>query len=598
MTEERSSEETATPAAPAIDSREGRAARFVTAGLLVPALLAALVLVQTFLFRRSTCETYDEFTYLRLGIRIYRYNDFASLASPMCPPLPILLEYWLPSLRAEAMPDTEGWEMQVPGLIRQGRMLTAVTIGVPLVWVIYAKLARRREWLVGALGGGLAALSPSLLAASSIATTDACFVLFALIALAAIHRWQLRPTRGRLALAGAAIGLAIASKQTGLFLFPVMLAELLIWTFARRGGFTSADAFVRSIADAAWRLVVLVALAFVVDWSLYEFAVGAPFSSMINHAFIPVFVPMIANQFPGGDAFLERVGQLRPPLAIDTFVGQLEHATTGHAAFLMGRYSATGWWYFFPVAIAIKSTPAELLAFALAALQATRRRTWLDPARRLWLVSLGVLLGMGMASKLNIGHRYMLLLYPLAVLLAADTLGQFALRRPGRAALAGGVLLAWQAVSAVGIAPHYLSYFNSTIGGPYQGYRYLVDSSLDWGQDLPALRRELEARGYRKVALNYFGTASPRAYGLRSTGFSPWDQNREMAECDWLAISATRLQGVYGGSSELRRRFEALPSIRVGYTIFLYDLKDPKVRAVVDAYLRAEDPSRLEAPPH
>lgn len=594
MDEQQSSDETATPSWPVQSPSGGGAGRFVVTWLLVPAVLAGLVLVQTFLFRRSTSETYDEFTYLRLGIRIYRYNDFASLASPMCPPLPILLEYWLPSLRARAMPDTEGWDMQVPGLIRQGRMLTAVTIGVPLVWVVYGWLARRRGWIVGALGGGMAALSPSLLAASSIATTDACFVLFALVALAAIHRWQLRPTAGRLALAGAAIGVAIASKQTGIFLFPVLLVELLIWTFDRRRGFTSADAFVRAIADAAWRIAALVVLAFVVDWSLYGFGVGSPFSTMTNHAFIPVFVPMIANQFSGGEAFLQWARQLRPPLAIDTFVGQLEHATTGHAAFLMGRYSSVGWWYFFPVAIAIKSTPAELAAFALAGYQATRRSTWLYPARRLWLVALGVLLGMGMASKLNIGHRYMLLLYPLALLLAADTVGALALRRPGRAALAGGALLAWQAVSAVGIAPHYLSYFNSTIGGPYQGYRYLVDSSLDWGQDIPALRRELEARGYRKVALDYFGTASPRAYGLRATGFSSWEQNRELAECDWVAISATRLQGVYGGSSELRRRLEALPAIRVGYTIFLYDLKDPKVRAAVDAYLRAEDPPDVE----
>src|SRR5206468_2202146 len=87
--------------------------------LLAPAMLVVLVLTQTWLFRSTTCETYDEFTYLRLGVCIYRHADFPSLASPMCPPLPILLEYWLPALRAEFTPGTEGWEREVPGLIRQ-----------------------------------------------------------------------------------------------------------------------------------------------------------------------------------------------------------------------------------------------------------------------------------------------------------------------------------------------------------------------------------------------------------------------------------------------------------------------------------------------
>jgi hypothetical protein len=147
------------------------------------------------------------------------------------------------------------------------------------------------------------------------------------------------------------------------------------------------------------------------------------------------------------------------------------------------------------------------------------------------------------------------------------------------------VLLAWQVVSVVGIAPHYLSYFNSLCGGPSQGYRYLVDSSLDWGQDLPSLRRELEARGYHKVALCYFGMARPFAYGLRSVEWAPFDESTASA-CDWLAISATALQGPYGNSPRLIGRFGDLPSSRAGYTIFLYDLKDLRVRAAWDAVRR------------
>jgi hypothetical protein len=554
----------------------------LVAWLIVPAVLGGLVGAQTRLFREATCETYDEFTYLRMGICIYRHGDFRSLASPMCPPLPILLEYWLPALRAGSLPETEGWEAEVPGLIRQARLLTSLLVGVPLVEVIYIWLALRRGWMVGALGGVLVALSPSVLAAASIATTDACFVLFAVLALAALHRHQVRPSPGSFATAGAVMGLALASKQSAAFLFPVALVELLLKTPAPEPGATRVDSCLRTLFWVVTRLAALIVLAFAVDWALYGFGLAPRFGLAGTHVTIPVIIPMVADLLPNGEAIMEAVRRLGPPLAIDTFVGQMDHASEGHAAFLMGRHSSHGWWWFFPAAIALKSTPAELVMIGLVVVLAGRGGTWRDPARRLWLVSIAIMLGLGIASALNIGHRYMLLIYPLVVLLAADRLGEEATRRPARVAVVGVWLLAWQAVSAAGIAPHYLGYFNGICGGPSQGYRYLVDSSLDWGQDLPSLRRELEGRGYRKVALCYFGTAKPSAYGLRSMDWMA-PEDPVAAGCDWLAISATALQGDYSGSSELIDRFGTLPSARAGYSIFLYDLKDPRVRAALDA---------------
>jgi Dolichyl-phosphate-mannose-protein mannosyltransferase len=548
--------------------------------LFAPAVLGVLVLTQAWLFRSNTCETFDEFTYLRLGVCIYRQADFPSLASPMCPPLPILLEYWLPALRAGSIPGTEEWEREVPGLIRQARLLTSTLVGVPLVLMVYGWLARRRGLAVGMLGGALVALSPSVLAAASIATTDACFVLFTLIALAAIHRFQVRPSRGSFLGAGAGMGLALASKQSAVFLFPVVMVELWLQSPGRSPGSTRVDYCLRTLFWVGIRLAGLIGLAFLVDWALYGFGL-ARFGATGTHLTIPVIIPMVVDLLPNSEAIMESVRRSGVPLAIDTFFGQMDHASEGHPAFLMGRHSSRGWWYFFPVAIAIKSTPAELSMIGLVVVLACRRGTWRDPARRLWLGSIAVLLGAGMYSSLNIGHRYMLLIYPLVVLIAADWLGVRAVRRPTWALAVGILLAAWQAVSVVGIAPYYLSYFNSFCGGPSEGHRYLVDSSLDWGQDLPSLRRELEARGYHKVALCYFGTARASSYGLRAVG---WEADGSAAsDCDWLAISATGMEGAYDGSSARFEPFRGLPSARAGYSIFLYDLKDPRVRAAWDA---------------
>jgi len=168
--------------------------------------------------------------------------------------------------------------------------------------------------------------------------------------------------------------------------------------------------------------------------------------------------------------------------------------------------------------------------------------------------------------------------YPLLFIWAAN-----ALMGPHTRRLAAPVLIllfGCQVVSAAAIMPDYLSYFPSYVGGPAQGYRYLVDSSLDWGQDLPALRTTLEQRHYTKVLFAYFGTASPAAYGLRA---APWRTatDAEVAACDWVAISATELQGVYGSRAQFSPFRSLAPTARAGYTIFLYDLSDPAVRSAL-----------------
>jgi 4-amino-4-deoxy-L-arabinose transferase-like glycosyltransferase len=550
----------------------------VMAWLIVPATLSALVVAQARLFGEATSATYAEPTYLELGFALYRRGDFKSLASPMCPPLPILLEYWLPALRPGPGPGDEGWERAVPALIGQARLLTSALVGVPLVLLVHAWLARRRGWAVGALGGGLMALSPSVLAAASVATTDACFALCALVALAAFHRHQVRPSRWSSLASGAAVGLALAAKQSAAILLPVAMVEILLSVPGREPGWTRVDFGLMTLLRASRRLASLIALAFLVDWAFYGFNLAPKFGAVDTHMTIPVIIPMVARLFPDGEAIMDVVRQWGPPLALDTFLGQMDHAAEGHCAFLMGMHSLKGWWYFFPVALALKSTPAELVMMGVVVVLACRPGTWRDPARRLWLVTIAALLGAGMASSLNIGHRYMLLIYPLTALLAADWLGELAVRRPARAIVAGALLLAWQGVSVAGIAPHYLGYFNSLRGGPSEGYRYLVDSSLDWGQDLPSLRRELEARGYRRVALCYFGTGRPFAYGLRAVDWMAVD-DPATSSCDWLAISATALQGTYDTPGRLIGKFEGLHAARAGYSIFLYDLKDPRVLA-------------------
>src|SRR3990172_12166936 len=110
----------------------------------------------------------------------------------------------------------------------------------------------------------------------------------------------------------------------------------------------------------------------------------------------------------------------------------------------------------------------------------------------------------------------------------------------------------WLIAGTLSIFPHYLSYFNEVAGGPQAGYQHLVDSNLDWGQDLPALKDWIDARRPENLHLGFFGTAYPDRYGVRAIGIPGYPLNAFPNEVDGFtsysleaglyAVSATALR--------------------------------------------------------
>ncbi len=203
-------------------------------------------------------------------------------------------------------------------------------------------------------------------------------------------------------------------------------------------------------------------------------------------------------------------------------------------AFLNGEVSLTGWRWFFPYTFLVK-TPLPVfgvLALALAAAVARRKRPGggAGPAfyetLPLWIL-LGSYWAVAIAGHLNIGHRHILPTFPPMFVLAGAAAwwleGWLGAGRAERSAagtpagrVAGVALGGLVAALAAGMAwcfPNYLAYFNSIAGGPAHAYRHLVDSSLDWGQDLPGVARYLDRHQVTgPVYLSYFGIASPNYY--------------------------------------------------------------------------------------
>jgi len=152
-------------------------------------------------------------------------------------------------------------------------------------------------------------------------------------------------------------------------------------------------------------------------------------------------------------------------------------------------------------------------------------------------------------SHLNIGHRHLLPIYP-AIFVACGACVYFLHARLTMTIFAGA-MLCWQVAESTLLRPDYLAYFNETAGGPKNGYKHLVDSSLDWGQDLPALKVWLSQHsdhlGTGPLYLAYFGTALPQWYGIEAR-LLPFDRsapNLAPLEPGTYCISATTLQQVY-----------------------------------------------------
>lgn len=485
----------------------------------------------------TTSAVYDEPTYLAYARDAHAQGSLSYWAEKGVAPLPLFIEYTIPTVFPAPLVKS----------ITVARACALILVGIPLVVFFWWSLARETAAAAAAGGAMWLALSPNIVANVSLATTDACFVLASLIALTALRAFVDAPsTRTFLLLAGG-VSLALGSKYSGVFLFAVVP---LAWVAARVRTDSTANAIRGAIVSAAGITAALLVVTFVMVWVMHGFAM-AP-------------------------ADLIALGRPRVPAPLAGFIFQVQHQRGGHFAFLLGALSTTGWWYYTPVAMFLKSTPAELIVFAAAlAALATGWRSC-GTTGLVARIAFLVYVALSLVSRVDAGVRYVLVLIPLALVIASEHWLRERERLSPRALTIVLAVVVMQAVSALQIAPHYLSYFNRLVGGPAVGYRYLADSNVDWGQDLPALRDTLARVGARQPALTYFGTAPPDAYGVVATGWA-WGHPTPPGPFDWIAISTTLLDGVYVGDAFAA--FRAIePSDRAAYSILLYDLARPDAR--------------------
>jgi hypothetical protein len=354
-------------------------------------------------------------------------------------------------------------------------------------------------------------LCPEVLAYGGLATTDLMTAL--LFALAAHLFWSVlhRVTLLRLLATGVAIGALFSVKLSSLLFVPMALAMLLV----RLGGGTPLLVRGRAVAASGRKLggllltcAALAVIAVTTIWALYGFRYSADIpgvSSMLNWDLDP-------NRFVDRTVDALRSGHWLPEAYL--FDLHLFSQHTARWSYLLGEYSTHGSWAFFPVVYLYKTPLATLaiLAAALGALAQNRPCRAQLYALTPWLVLLVVYLGAAIVVRFNVGSRHLLPMYaPLFILAGAAS--AWGGRKWTRAALVAA--LAWLLAENLRVGSDHMAYFNELAGGPTQGHRVAVDSSLEWGQHLPALEKWLARRAdSAPVYFAYFGYADLRRFRL------------------------------------------------------------------------------------
>jgi hypothetical protein len=243
----------------------------------------------------------------------------------------------------------------------------------------------------------------------------------------------------------------------------------------------------------------------------------------------------------------------------------------GRNLYLLGEFASGGWWYYFPVAFAVK-VPLAITALLVLAIVAPVAR----PSRLGWLIGVPVAVYLAIACfwlDVTLGIRYLLPIFPLLFVFIAT---QLTPTEVGWRRAALSLACAWLAIASLWIHPNYLAYFNEAAGGPSRGHRYLLDSNIDWGQDLPTLAEYLAKRGNPVVRLAYFGREKPEDYGIRSRPLKGCQPVKGL-----VAISTNVREGLYKphgllgrprpGCYDWLKAYE--PVAYLGYSIFVYDIR-------------------------
>lgn len=504
----------------------------------------------------------------------------------------------------------------------------------------------------GIMAATLWCFSPMVLGHSAMFTPDAHSAALGLAACYTFWRWLKDPTWRQAVLTGLVLGIAELSKTTLIIFYPLWPLLWIVYRWPDR----LQMSWLRWRDEAGMLLLRMAIGLYVLNLG---YLADGTFTPLKEYQFVSEWFAGTMEERRQASAdglrtphnrFADRWWASIPlPFPKDYLLGidiqQRDFEDFSRPSYLRGRFQPQGWWYYYLYAIAVKAPLGTLglglLAIAVAGSPLRSRLPWRD-----WMILLmPALIIFAIASmKYGFSHhsRYILPCIPLVFIAISSLgrqvrllvvrlarvrlgknrchqlqpLGRRQRRRQRQHAVVGllAVLLLLASVgSSLRVFPHCVGYFHELVGGPAGGPAHLINSNVDWGQDLLFLRNWIESQPdlvkapadsdmdsdmdggadsdvdrsrSRPVFLAFDNYYNPFVLGIRQ--LQPWpfrDQQAVQSESiadGYYAISVNQLyehpwplRDAQGGYYRIDSRpLSALrtqaPIARAGYSIWIY----------------------------
>ena len=555
-------------------------------------------------------------------------KDLAAL--PLFPPLAEKINFpfqswgWSTSLKADSS-RTPSWQTDVgfgndllyyfgndaQSMMRYGR-IPIILIGILLGFYIFRFVKELWGDLAGIIALIFYSFSPTFLAHTRLVTTDVAAAAAFFISFYYLYKWLKVPTRRNLWVFGIVLGFSLLTKFSTFLLIPIFGFIILIWILLQERG-------------KKWWVLKRYLGGFILVLIIAYLVVGAVYAFHVWH--YPIQKQAIDTTF-----ILSTFG-FKPLVNLSVWISSqpvlrawghyflgflmvLQRSGGGNTTYYLGEVSANGSRSYFPLVYLIKEPLAYILLTFFALFLVLKKfivyKKSGDKSFRYdfpnllknnfvefgMLTVIAVYWAFSIKSNLNIGVRHILPTLPFVYALTARQISFWIIggrqerisnyhgfwqlfglywRRIKKGFIVA-FLFIWAIISVVSVWPSFLAYFNGIAGGPDSGYKFVVDSNLDWGQDILRLSQFIEKNNIKEIKMDYFSGA-PAEYYIKTAKITSF--NREVPQKGWLAISATILMGACKSDkipcSYGERVYTWLdsykPVAKIGYSIFVYDIK-------------------------
>ncbi len=566
----------------------------IAGGLIVLQMILIAVIVH------GESLTFDEADHIFSGYMMWHSGDYG--LNPEHPPLvklvatlPLLQEnLWVPPLqgryfKAEAyrggrdfMERNDGPQHRLLFRIRLAAGVFAAVLSV-MVFLLGRQLFGESAGLLALL---LVVFEPNVLANSDLVTTDIGVTCFFLATIYCFYRYARQPSVIRLLLTGLAAGLTLASKHSGILLAPMLLALALVEIAC-----AEREERKRMARTLLGGFAAIAVLAVVVLWAFYGFRYAARPTGLVMNPTLSEY----AAPLTGMNSWV--IGHLAHwrllPESYLMGMTDIHYAAQQYPIFVLGHDYPHGVWWYFPVALSIKTTLGLIGLVVLAGFALISRRLGQRRELAYLIVPGAIYLIVAILSGMNIGTRHVLFLYPLAALLGAAGLTALA-RHHRRWIWIGGGLVAFHIISAMAIFPAEMAYGNEAWGGTANTHKHLSDSSVDWAQQLPHIKRWVDAHPGEECWLAYsaYPDLRPQAYDIPCHPLPTAHTGGEILPVEVpetihgnLLLSADDLEACDWPSDQLNvfERFRSMPMTeQIDHSVFVYrgDFHIPEAAAL------------------